>query len=744
MEVRESTDALGKEVPESNLTPFLSPIGVWAYGVGTAIGWGSFIVTTNQYLLEAGPLGSFLGMVAGTLIMLVVARSYTYLMGRFPQAGGTYTYAKNVLGEDYGFLCAWFLVLSYLAVFWANVTSLPLFSQYFLGDVFKFGYLYTVFGYDVYLGEALLTMGAIVLVALLCSFDKRLKEKIMVALALTFTAGITICGVASLVPAGASVLEPAMLPDTNALSQVFGVALMTPWAYIGFESVTHSAEEFAFSQKRSRPILRVVVITTAILYILVILLSVSAYPARYDSWLAYLSDLGNLQGIEALPPFYAAWSHMGDAGLVLLMASLLALVITSFIGNVVALSRLVFALSRDGVISKRFGVLNRWGTASTAVRLICTASLVIPFLGRTAIGWIVDITTIGATIVYAFATLSAFVAARREGDAVEAGFGAVGLALMVVLGVTSLVPSVIMDEGLAQETYFLITVWSVLGFLFFRVALRNDVQGVYGKSIVVWTFLLSLVFFSSTVWMQKADRKIMDDTIVEISDYLRVRDPEQVHFVERELNAANQVNVRSSLIVSGMFTLALAMMIDDYRYVRKRQEQANKALGEMREVAYTDALTGVKSKNAFSEWQARINDRIARDDIHEFAVVVCDVNGLKEVNDSLGHAAGDDYIKAAARIVCVNFKHSPVFRIGGDEFVAILEGGDYESREDIVGGLDAQMEERAGANELVIAVGMAEFDEDADYSFHGVFERADARMYERKQELKALPTQPVE
>jgi len=154
---------------DRKLTRNLSPLGAWAFSIGTSIGWGSLVVTSNTYLAQAGPLGSTIGMIIGGLIMLIIAANYGYLMNVFPDAGGAYHYASEILGHDHGFLTAWFLSLTYLAILWANATSIPLFARYFLGDIFKVGRLYTLFGYDVYLGEALLSIAALLVVALLCS-----------------------------------------------------------------------------------------------------------------------------------------------------------------------------------------------------------------------------------------------------------------------------------------------------------------------------------------------------------------------------------------------------------------------------------------------------------------------------------------------------------------------------------------------------------------------------------------------
>ena len=121
-----------------------------------------------------------------------------------------------------------------------------------------------------------------------------------------------------------------------------------------------------------------------------------------------------------------------------------------------------------------------------------------------------------------------------------------------------------------------------------------------------------------------------------------------------------------------------------------------------------------------------------------FALAVCDVNGLKYVNDTYGHKAGDETIVAAARFICELFDHSPVFRIGGDEFVVVLTGRDYENREAILQKLHRRAEENIARGQVVVAAGMAEYVPGQDARLHPVFERADGQMYRKKQELKAL------
>ncbi|MCR5435584.1 MAG: diguanylate cyclase [Treponema sp.] len=167
-----------------------------------------------------------------------------------------------------------------------------------------------------------------------------------------------------------------------------------------------------------------------------------------------------------------------------------------------------------------------------------------------------------------------------------------------------------------------------------------------------------------------------------------------------------------------------------------REAKQEKQLGETKQLAYTDPLTGVKSKLAYLETEARINGRIRENELDEFAVAVFDLDGLKFVNDTLGHDAGDAYIKEACRLICNFFKHSPVFRIGGDEFVVIMEGSDYANRSNLISDFNLQVEENINLGQVVISAGYSEFKRDEENEISFVFKRADENMYKRKKFLK--------
>ena len=107
-----------------------------------------------------------------------------------------------------------------------------------------------------------------------------------------------------------------------------------------------------------------------------------------------------------------------------------------------------------------------------------------------------------------------------------------------------------------------------------------------------------------------------------------------------------------------------------------------------------------------------IKNKIDDDErIFKFALVVCDLNNLKKINDSQGHNAGDEYIRASSHLLCHIFVHSPVFRIGGDEFVVFLSGNDYSARNELMDQLRKQvLENTKNGCGVILASGMSDSD----------------------------------
>ena len=160
---------------------------------------------------------------------------------------------------------------------------------------------------------------------------------------------------------------------------------------------------------------------------------------------------------------------------------------------------------------------------------------------------------------------------------------------------------------------------------------------------------------------------------------------------------------------------------------------------ELRFSANRDSLTGLRNTTSYKRWVEEFDKEIANKTAN-FGVVVFDLNQLKETNDTYGHDAGDKLIATAAKVISDIFKRSPVFRIGGDEFLAVLQHRDLKDCEKLFAQLDlecakARIEEKVEIP-ISIARGFAVFDLEKDLRFNDVFKRADNAMYENKRKIK--------
>ena len=231
--------------------------------------------------------------------------------------------------------------------------------------------------------------------------------------------------------------------------------------------------------------------------------------------------------------------------------------------------------------------------------------------------------------------------------------------------------------------------------------------------------------------------------------------------VGRFLSAFTKENVMAEVKRSGMFALTYRIIMDSKPfYVQmkaallheeegirlivgvndidasiRQEAEIERRLAQAQREANRDALTGVKSRHAYLDTEEQLNRQIAEHCLPEFAIAIMDVNDLKKVNDTTGHKAGDQYLRDACKIICNVFKHSPVFRVGGDEFAVIARNEDYLRIEELLGKMKDRNTDAIRSGGIVIACGMAKYENDA--SVAPVFERADRNMYEDKNRLKA-------
>ena len=598
-------------LPEG-LGRYLSTLSAWALSFGCAVGWGAFVMPGTTFLPVAGPLGTLIGLGVGALVMFLVGRNYHYLIQNFPEAGGAYGYVKRVCGGDHGYICGWFLILTYIAIAWANATALALIGRHLLGGLFSFGFKYEVSGYDVYAGEILVSVATILLVGGIFLYGKRLAARLQTILVLVLCLGIAVCVAAVFMKHQGGILHftPAFADGKPPTFQIFAIVALAPWAFIGFESISHSAEEFAFPRWRTVWIIIFSLLAATATYFALALVAASTCPPGFANWCEYMAARKTFEGLEAVPTFYAVKTALGGVGLAVLCLTTLAAIVTGLIGHIVAASRLLYAMARDGLLFPVFGRLDRDGSPRNAIVAIIAVSCLIPFVGRTVVGWIVDITTIGASIAYGYVSFCAFMVARKEGRRYVMASGCAGMAVSIAFLIYFLVPNFWFVDALATESYFILAAWSIIGIVVFRILFNRDRHGRLGTTTIAWIVLLFLIFFSCHMWNRQKSRDLTDTVVAEISQRYAPIDKDG-NITQEEAEAASFLTVqkgwvdhtltRYNLIQIVLVLIALALMYSVNVVISRREREASKAKSYFFSTISHDIRTPLNAIVGFSQ-----------------------------------------------------------------------------------------------------------------------------------------------
>jgi diguanylate cyclase (GGDEF)-like protein len=187
--------------------------------------------------------------------------------------------------------------------------------------------------------------------------------------------------------------------------------------------------------------------------------------------------------------------------------------------------------------------------------------------------------------------------------------------------------------------------------------------------------------------------------------------------------------------------LVIIFLLVIYIRAQKKASKEQHMVENLNKQVYVDALTHVRNKGGFDKYIDSLKNKISNGEIKDVAVGMLDCNNLKTINDRYGHEKGDVYLKAATKLICSIFQHSPVFRIGGDEFSVILQNEDFSNREWLTDFFErerAQINEEAYNpwEEVHITLGMSVYDGDTDRAVIDVVRRADKDMYEHKRNKK--------
>ena len=451
---------------QGQLKRAMRPIDVWGLALGAIIGWGCFVLPGNAFLPKAGPLGTAVGMAIGASLILVIALSYGYLIRKFPLSGGEFIYTKKTMGKTNAFICGWGMILAYWSLIPLNATALGMISRYLFPGIIQFGHLYQVAGWDVYAGEVMVASLFIILMAIVNIRGIKQAAWTQTTIALTLVAGIFMVTFLILTQGPDwSNLAPALPQGQNWWKGVFAIVAMAPWAFIGFDCIPQSAEEYNFNHKKSTRIMVLAISIAALLYVAVNTITALGFQdgMSWEEMLVYLKSNNQIWATG-----YIVKMNLGVIGLTFLGIAMFCAVISGMNAFYISTSRLMYAMAQDGALPSAFSKLGvKHGTPRNAILFVMVLSLFAPWFGREVLNWIVDMTSVGAAIVFGYTTASAAIWAIRHNHKLQAWIGFVGCIISLFFLSLLIIPG--MPGYLSFQSRVILLVWIAIGAAFYAI-----------------------------------------------------------------------------------------------------------------------------------------------------------------------------------------------------------------------------------------------------------------------------------
>ena len=438
----------------------LNELDGYAIGFGAMIGFG-WVVLTGGWLEGAGTLGAVIALATGGLIMMVVSFVYAELTSAIPKVGGEHQYLMRGMGARWAFIGSWGITGGYITIVAFEAVALPRTVEYVFPQISE-QKMYTIFGSDVALWWALIGAGAAVIVTVINYVGVKVAGIVQtfVVIFLVLVGLMLVFG--SFTNGSVENMEPFF---TNATG-LFTVLIVVPFLFVGFDVIPQSAEELRMEPRKIGRLIVISVAMATVWYIMTALTTASSMP---------LNELlaSNLATADAMGALYNS-TFMAN----LLIAGGAAGIITSWIAMLIGASRLMYALAQSGMLPRWFAQLHpKYRTPSNAVLFIGGLSVLAPFLGEDALGWLVDSGSPSIVLTYMLVCVVFLILRRREpemarpfrsgGPILGKVIGIAGVVL--TLGLLSLyIPG--MPASILPVSYLLCGLWWLLGIVFlFRI-----------------------------------------------------------------------------------------------------------------------------------------------------------------------------------------------------------------------------------------------------------------------------------
>ena len=447
----------------------LNPANIWAVALGSIIGWGCFIQSPNWMVKAGGPLPLVVGFVLGGIFMCVIGMSYAYMISKFPVSGGEFAYAFVGFGPTASFVCGWMLLIGYVGIVVLNATAVPVLFSVVAPGLLQFGHLWTIAGWPVYLGEALVSIVIAWIFGFIAIRGAKSAGNTQLLMCLLLCAAVVVILFGTILTGNFHM--PNLQPAANQFDVPFvkGVILiiaMAPFLYVGFDCIPQAAEEFNFPANKTLGLIISAIAIGAFIYSAIAVVTAAVMP-----WMEMV-ELKNAAGNpESWRTGAMIKQALGTAGTIFVVVAVLAGMFTGIGGFYMSSSRLMFGMARARMLPKMFAEIHPvYGTPTKGIIFVMIIATFVPFIGREVLNWFVDMAAVGTGVGYFFTCAGAYVVLTKglkpkSADDISPIAALAGAVLSAAIIGLQVIPG--MPAFLSVPCWGALAIWVALGAIFY-------------------------------------------------------------------------------------------------------------------------------------------------------------------------------------------------------------------------------------------------------------------------------------
>ena len=456
----------------------LSLLNAWAFSFACMIGWAAFVMPATVFLPRGGVAGSLLAFLLAAGAMSMIALNYHFLGNLHTRQGGIYHLVKASLNQDKAFAAGWSMGLAHMCCVSLNARAMGMLLRTILEEALDIRFNIYVFHTGIRLIDGFVIVAAIAGFGVIIARGMKQTANVQTAGAIVLLGGIVIMLIAAVLSANESAwkMEPAYAPGVGHTKGFFSIFILTPWAYVGFDSLSSVSEEVKFPIKKLGKIMVISVLCGTFAYVANIFITLLGMPGEYAFWTEYLAALKDMKGVDSYPVAIAARESMGVVGTVIFYAACISATLTGLVGFFTSISRLLFHMATDGSLPPVLAKVDpKRGTPANAVKAVVVVAFLL-FLLLNTFNSIEELASVATAVGFGICSFAAMREAIQHKAKLYILSGIVGFGMCLVWLFFLLVPIPGVNTVISRQGMFFIAIWVFLGIGVYAFSKRRKIE----------------------------------------------------------------------------------------------------------------------------------------------------------------------------------------------------------------------------------------------------------------------------